>query len=211
MMDKPRALSRKSPRPGDSGAGTDRRVQKTRKLLSDAFVALVLEKGYEAVSIRDITEKAKVGRSTFYSHYESKEQLMLWGHDHFIRVFTSGKDAGAGKGRGAKPGFHFLELYRHVSENKSFAGKVVHGKGGQMILDYLFGIFRQGILELHGGKGKRTGSEARSQDLDIEAAAAALTGLLFAWMRKDMPLPPETMARKSQAILDRLFAPSVGP
>ncbi len=48
----------------------DRRVQKTRKLLQDALIELVAEKGYEAVSIREILDKANVGRSTFYSHFE---------------------------------------------------------------------------------------------------------------------------------------------
>jgi hypothetical protein len=42
----------------------DRRVQRTRKLLQDALIALVLEKGYEAVTVQDIIDHANVGRST---------------------------------------------------------------------------------------------------------------------------------------------------
>jgi AcrR family transcriptional regulator len=55
---------------------TDRRVQKTRQALNSAFVELVLSRGYEAVTIGDICARADVGRSTFYSHYTSKEALL---------------------------------------------------------------------------------------------------------------------------------------
>jgi len=54
----------------------DRRVQKTRHALHRAFVELVLARGYEAVTIGAIIEQANVGRSTFYSHYTSKEDLL---------------------------------------------------------------------------------------------------------------------------------------
>ena len=64
----------------------DRRVQKTRKLLLDALVSLILEKGYDEVSIQDIIDRANVGRSTFYAHYENKEQLLLFGHEHLRYV-----------------------------------------------------------------------------------------------------------------------------
>ena len=55
----------------------DRRVSKTKKLLSDALMALIIEKGYDDVKVQDILDKANVGRTTFYLHYESKEQLLL--------------------------------------------------------------------------------------------------------------------------------------
>jgi len=47
----------------------DRRVQKTRKLLQDALIELVAEKSYESVTIREILDRANVGRSTFYAHF----------------------------------------------------------------------------------------------------------------------------------------------
>lgn len=55
----------------------DRRVQRTRQLLRSALVQLIEEKGYDAITIQDITERANLGRTTFYLHYESKEALLL--------------------------------------------------------------------------------------------------------------------------------------
>src|SRR5205809_797707 len=47
----------------------DRRVRRTQQLLAEALIALTLEKGYEAVTIRDITKRADVGYATFFRHY----------------------------------------------------------------------------------------------------------------------------------------------
>jgi AcrR family transcriptional regulator len=53
----------------------DRRVARTRALLQQAHLSLILEKGYEATTVEDICQVANVGRSTFYAHYASKEDL----------------------------------------------------------------------------------------------------------------------------------------
>ena len=61
----------------------DRRVQRTRALLRDALMALVQEKGYDAVTVEEITERANLGRTTFYLHYQSKDDLLLDHHTDF--------------------------------------------------------------------------------------------------------------------------------
>lgn len=61
----------------------DRRVQRTRALLRDALTALVEEKGYDAVTVEEITERANLGRTTFYLHYQSKDDLLLDHHTDF--------------------------------------------------------------------------------------------------------------------------------
>src|SRR5262245_40478418 len=55
----------------------DRRVQRTPQVLQEALVALILEKGYEAVTIQHVIDRANVGRSTFYAHFHDKEELLL--------------------------------------------------------------------------------------------------------------------------------------
>src|SRR5690348_15324205 len=54
----------------------DRRVKRTQKLLAKALIALTLEKGYDAVTIRDITDRADVGYATFFRHYHDKDALL---------------------------------------------------------------------------------------------------------------------------------------
>src|SRR2546430_12892476 len=55
----------------------DRRVQRTRKLLQDALISLMIEKGYEATTVQDIIDRANVGRATFYAHFADTETLLV--------------------------------------------------------------------------------------------------------------------------------------
>lgn len=54
----------------------DRRVKRTQKALARALIALTLEKGYEAITIREITDHAEIGYATFFRHYRDKEALL---------------------------------------------------------------------------------------------------------------------------------------
>ncbi len=55
----------------------DRRVQRTRPLLERALLELIEEQDYESITIQQITDRANMGRATFYLHYRNKEQLLL--------------------------------------------------------------------------------------------------------------------------------------
>ncbi len=57
-------------------AKPDRRTERTRQALLSAFVRMLLEEGYDAVSVERVAERANVGRSTFYMHYKSKEDIL---------------------------------------------------------------------------------------------------------------------------------------
>ena len=53
----------------------DRRIQRTRKLLRDSMLELILDRGYDDISIQDVTDHANLGRATFYLHYREKDDL----------------------------------------------------------------------------------------------------------------------------------------
>ena len=59
----------------------DPRVKRTRKLLEKAFMELMVEKGFQSITIQDVTERATVNRATFYAHFEDKFDLL----DSYIR------------------------------------------------------------------------------------------------------------------------------
>jgi AcrR family transcriptional regulator len=55
---------------------TDRRTERTRQALMTAFIGEMLSRGYSEISVEEIAERANVGRSTFYAHYRSKEDIL---------------------------------------------------------------------------------------------------------------------------------------
>ncbi len=166
----------------------DRRVQKTRKLLSDALVSLILEKGYDAVSIADILDRANVGRSTFYAHYENKEQLLLFGHEHLRNLAVREGDA-----------IDFLSFYRHLAEMHALALMLLSGgKSEEVISRSLRDILQVGISRLPWERSPML-------KLRISATAAALVQLMTGWVQSGMPYPPEQMADESTELMQRML------
>src|SRR5512139_3251865 len=85
-------------RPKAAGAAarpTDRRVLRTRATLREALVRLILERGWDDISVQDVCDRANVGRSTFYSHFADKEELLLAGFDDLRKALVALRVPGA--------------------------------------------------------------------------------------------------------------------
>lgn len=68
-------MAPKTPKP------TDRRVLRTRRTLRDALISLILERSWDDITVQDVCARADVGRSTFYTHFADKEELLVSGFD----------------------------------------------------------------------------------------------------------------------------------
>lgn len=66
------------------GSSMDRRVRRTRRLLHRSLIELMLERGYARITVQDILDRADVGRSTFYSHYRDKDDLLAVSCTEFL-------------------------------------------------------------------------------------------------------------------------------
>ncbi|HZY42942.1 MAG TPA: helix-turn-helix domain-containing protein, partial [Anaerolineae bacterium] len=55
----------------------DPRVIRTRQMLRDALVSLIAEKGFDAITVQDIADRATLNRATFYLHYQDKHELLI--------------------------------------------------------------------------------------------------------------------------------------
>jgi AcrR family transcriptional regulator len=67
----------------------DRRVQKTERLLRDALRSLIHEKSYDSIAVREILERANVGRSAFYAHFSHKDALLDAGIRQMLKDLRS--------------------------------------------------------------------------------------------------------------------------
>jgi AcrR family transcriptional regulator len=65
----------------------DRRIEKTQSLLRQALVSLIHEKDYDAIAVKEILDRANVGKSTFYTYFRDKDDLLISGiHDILHRT-----------------------------------------------------------------------------------------------------------------------------
>jgi len=109
---------------------TDRRVKRTRRLLRDALLDLVLERGWDEVSVLDVCERADVGRSTFYTHFADREALLLSGYDDLrqqLRGEIQRSSSNASRSLPFLPG-----LLAHVEENRRLFRALVGKRAGQL-------------------------------------------------------------------------------
>ena len=100
--------------------GEDRRMQKTRNALHEAFIAIMFEKSFDAILIQEILDRANVGRSTFYTHFKDKNDLLLkslQGLHEFLRNAQLATPTSSGKKYERVIGFS-LAMFEHVYEHK---------------------------------------------------------------------------------------------
>ena len=60
-------------------AKTDRRVRRTRNSLHKSLISLLLEKNYDSITVQEVLDRADVGRSTFYAHFQNLDELLVSG------------------------------------------------------------------------------------------------------------------------------------
>lgn len=194
----------------------DRRVQKTRKLLQDALIELVTEKSYEAVTIQEILDKANVGRSTFYAHFQDKDQLLHSILDRLDELFEQHKSQVMTAAKNMENIDHkelprelspTFSLFRFVGQNHPFFKPMLGNRGygifAKPVYDYVFahvhGIFtnpsQANILAHQHEPIKKLISRNKYDSLGSEIAAhyfvSALMGILVWWVGKDMPCTAE--------------------
>jgi AcrR family transcriptional regulator len=170
----------------------DRRIQRTRKLLLDSLIALILEKNYDAVTVQEIIDRANVGRSTFYAHFESKEQLLFSGHDALTQSIATQKRSNTEGGQNDI----FTELFQHAADNHHLA-KAMLGKGGG---DLMIGRVSDMLIAYFKQKAQKQILDDRKVKLFAASFASAIVGLLSHWLEENMPFPIEYMTGKSKTI-----------
>lgn len=166
---------------------TDRRTHRTRRLLKESLLSLILEKGYDAVTIEEITERADLGRATFYLHYKDKEDLLLKSIEAISEELLS-------QISNTPP---ILLVFQHAAENADLYRIILRGEGAHratsLLQDIISDAARDFLLTTKAQKNLEV-----SQNLPIEVIssffAGSLLGLVTWWLESDMPYPPEEMA-----------------
>src|SRR6185437_10791283 len=104
----------------------DRRVKRTQKALARALISLTLEKGYDAITIRDITELAEVGYATFFRHYHDKDALLKDASDVVLDELTDLLQAPANDANQEAIG---TLIFRYVQEHNEVVLVILSSSG----------------------------------------------------------------------------------
>lgn len=172
----------------------DPRVIRTRQMLRDAFISLTQKKGYDSVTIQDITDEAGLRRATFYLHYKDKEELMLSilretfddikCEMHKLRIKAITPEAEFAL---------FKVIFDHAAENADLYRAILGGYGAPTLTRYVREYLTEEFLS---DFNERNGDLELVMPLDVLANYSAVIKLQMAiwWLEQGMPYSSVQMA-----------------
>ncbi|PKN85563.1 MAG: TetR/AcrR family transcriptional regulator [Chloroflexi bacterium HGW-Chloroflexi-8] len=182
----------------------DRRRLRTRKQLREALFELILENGYDLVTIEDITNRADLGRTTFYLHFKDKEQLLLQSIDEIANDLISQID----------PSLIFFSsenleykrqnlilapvklVFKHASENANLYKIILRGEGAFKISNRFRSIINIAAAQIMAVRIKELEIDQPSLPIDVMGNffAGTLLTLVTWWLENDLPYSIDEMA-----------------
>ena len=189
----------------------DRRVRRTRRLLREALVALILEKGYDKVTVQDVLDRADLGRATFYAHFRDKDDLLVSG---FEALRDSLREHLARVARLPRPDAHRPDgglglagaLFAHAGQQKRLYRALVGRRGGAAVLKHAREQFTAVVREhLQEAVANRQTAPPVPLEVTVQYVVSAFLGVLTWWLDSEPLLTAEQMGR----LFEQLAIPAV--
>ena len=178
-------------------SGQDRRVRRTRSALIEAFNQLLLSRKRERIRVADIVAKADVGRSTFYEHYGSADDIHMAA---LSRPFAILADAAAGEGDAER----LKNLLDHFWENRQRARATFSGRTGDKAARLLAAMVAARLQR------RRVALVLPLRLASLQLAHAALAPLR-GWVGAEAPcrsaVLAESLCRSGERLVEALTAP----
>ena len=167
---------------------SDRRVQRTRRMLREALVSLLVEHDWDTISVQDVCDRADVGRSTFYMHFADKEELVRAGFEDLRGMIR----AGLASSPAPPEPFGFARgIIEHAGENRALFRALVGRRSGQVVL----GLFRDMIVDLVREGLAATRAPGPGLEPAVHFLAGAFLSLLTWWLDAGGPIAPDDVER----------------
>lgn len=191
---------------------TDRRVNRTRRQLRDALMALIVEKGYDAITIEDITDHADLGRTTFYLHYRDKEELLL----ETLEAVANELKEQIGlsddlKNKRPKPKVAILTIFQHASQNSVLYRNILSGGAAPKALNRLHNVISSAAELIFASISlQNVPTEHIPPDVLAAYFASSLLGFLTWWLENDAGYSPAQMTEMYAGMFFRGITDVIG-
>ncbi|MGI5990533.1 MAG: TetR/AcrR family transcriptional regulator [Lachnospiraceae bacterium] len=172
----------------------DRRQRKTRKAIFQAFSSLLARKHYSRISVQDIIDEADVGRTTFYAHFQTKDDLLnQMCEDIFSHVFSTVGESEAEHDFSSRPATlptELTHLLYHLKEQQQDISNLFSGESGDIFLKY----FKEQLTKAFSGMKELYPEEVPKEYASI-FYVTSFAELVSAWVQKGFKEKPETIVR----------------
>ncbi|MBZ0282000.1 MAG: TetR/AcrR family transcriptional regulator [Anaerolineae bacterium] len=161
----------------------DRRIKRTQKLLAEALVTLASQQGYDAVTIKDITDYADISYSTFFRHYPDKDTLLM---GILQSVVEEMRELVRGRYSPEKSG---TILFEHVAENHDLYQVLLGGLNSSAMVQQVQSLIAAEVLPAL----NPLTDELIPREIVANHVAASALALVKWWLDHQMPYPAEQM------------------
>ena len=169
----------------------DRRVARTRALLQQAHISVILKKGYEATTVQDICKAANIGRSTFYTHFKDKDDLRRSSLEHLRRQLLERQKKSRTKHE--RTGDHqvtfSLPMLEHARDHIHLYRALAGTQGGAVALDTI----RQILSKVVRSEPIVAALEPAELEFAIRYIVGAFMAILTWWLDDGAKLPPNQL------------------
>ncbi|MCL4868053.1 MAG: TetR/AcrR family transcriptional regulator [Anaerolineae bacterium] len=163
---------------------SDLRVQRTRRLLRDSFIQLVIERGYEGVTVTDITRQAQVGHKTFYRHYRDKENLV---HAIMAGILQEGQTVLRPPGSEFAAEQNTIQAVRFAAQYADLFRAILRSPAAEKLI--------QPLVDFGLAEGRRFfGASSTPETIVAYHFVTSLISLIRWWLEEGMPYSSEEMA-----------------
>lgn len=180
----------------DSGLKMDRRQKRTRQAIFSAFTNLLSEKNYNKISIQEIIDKADIGRTTFYAHFETKDDLLQeLCNDLFNHVFSTNPhietthDFSLGRGNLKEIVTHILY---HLRDSRDNIIHLFQGESKEIFIAY-FRIYLNEMIVKYILKNFQQTTTKIPEDFLKNHISGAFVNMIEWWINRNLKETPEQL------------------
>ncbi|MDM5286181.1 TetR/AcrR family transcriptional regulator [Peribacillus frigoritolerans] len=181
----------------------DLRVIRTKNSIRNALVELIEEKGFETITVKDITTKAKINRGTFYAHYQDKFDLMTKCQEEIMQGMSdiakqNIPDVIAELGTDSplnKPFTVFVSIFEYLNVNSEFMKAALGPKGDLSFQTKIKGFMLKTLFENNQNSLIKEENLLVPGHFLISYIASAHIGVIQQWLDSERKESPQEMAR----------------
>ncbi len=185
----------------------DRRQRRTREAIFSAFSQLLAQKSYNSITVQDIIDTADIGRTTFYAHFETKDDLLKeLCEDLFGHIIGSAMDCAHTHGLysdDSSPESVFCHLLQHLQKNGSNILGLLSCENNDIFLRY-FKNSLNSLIQNQFIKGRAPKLDVPS-DFLLNHICGSFVEMVLWWIKGGMIQTPEELDRYFCAVLEPLF------
>ena len=191
MMKSPAATEKKE----------DRRVRRTKKLLTQALTQLLQEKQINEITVKELTDLADMNRGTFYLYYKDMFDMLEKIEDGMFEALDAIVSLHEHDDMSQQTKPILLDLFRFIQDNQEMCRVLLSPHGDMNFLHRLNEVVREKCLKAWPNIRKEKGEA--DFDYHYSFVVFGCAGIIRAWVNRNCPESAEKMAEMAYGMIHR--------